>query len=80
MRGQCLRRPPTKADGRGVTDGEIQPACVQTCPPGALIFGDLNDPDSRVSQLARSHRAYRLLQEKGTGPAVIYLKGGETNA
>ena len=69
-----------RAEGRQVADGEIQPACVQTCPPSALVFGDLNDPTSRVSQLARSHRSFRLLDELGTGPAVIYLKGGETNA
>ena len=68
------------AEGRAVADGEIQPACVQTCPPAALAFGDLNDPASRVSQLARSHRSFRLLEELGTAPAVIYLKGGETNA
>jgi Fe-S-cluster-containing dehydrogenase component len=52
---------------------------VQTCPPGALIFGDLNDPDSQAGKLERSHRSFRLLGELGTGPGVIYLKGGETN-
>jgi len=69
----------TSAEGRRPTDGEIQPACVQTCPPSALVFGDLNDPDSRVSQLARSRRSFRVLAELGTDPAVVYLKGGETN-
>ncbi len=68
-----------KAQGRQLADGEVQPACVQTCPPSALVFGDLNDPNSQVSQLARSHRSFRLLDELGTDPAVIYLKGGETN-
>lgn len=68
-----------EAQGRQLHDGEVQPACVQTCPPGALIFGDLNDPNSRVSQLARSRRSFRLLAELGTDPAVVYLKGGETN-
>jgi len=68
-----------KTEGRKPVDGEIQPACVQTCPPGALVFGDLNDPDSQASQLARSHRSFRLLPELGTDPGVIYLKGGETN-
>jgi Fe-S-cluster-containing dehydrogenase component len=67
------------AEGRDPTDGEIQPACVQTCPPNALFFGDLNDPDSQVSQLAHSRRSFRLLPELGTNPAVIYLKGGETS-
>lgn len=68
-----------RAAGREPADGEVQPACVQTCPPGALVFGDLNDPDSRVSQLERSRRSFRLLDELGTDPGVIYLKGGETN-
>ena len=67
------------AEQRPVADGEVQPACAQTCPPGAIIFGDLNDPQSRVSQLERSSRSFRLLEELGTTPAVIYLKGGETN-
>lgn len=80
----CLQRirrveEQAKTEGRLVADDEIQPACVQSCPPGALVFGDLNDPDSQVSRLARSHRSYRLLEELGTAPAVIYLKGGETN-
>ena len=69
----------SQAEGRKLADGEIQPACVQTCPTSALVFGDLGDPDSRASQLARSHRSFRLLPELGTGPGVIYLKGGETN-
>ena len=68
-----------KGEGRAVEDGEIQPACVQSCPPGAMIFGDLNDPESRVSQLMGSRRAFRVLEGLGTDPAVIYLKGGETH-
>jgi molybdopterin-containing oxidoreductase family iron-sulfur binding subunit len=68
-----------RAEDRELADGEIQPACVQTCPPGALVFGNLRDPDSRVSQLTRSNRSFRLLDQLGTDPAVIYLKGGETS-
>lgn len=68
-----------KAEQRAVADGEVQPACAQTCPPGAIIFGDLNDADSRVSHFAASSRSFRLLQELGTEPAVIYLTGGEAN-
>ena len=67
------------AENRSVVDGEVQPACVQSCPPGALAFGDLNDPESRVGQLSRSRRAFHMLDELGTDPAVFYLKGGETN-
>ncbi len=69
-----------KMEQRAVADGEVQPACAQTCPPGAIIFGDLNDAESRVSQLAASSRSFRLLQELGTEPAVFYLTGGEANA
>ncbi len=79
---QRIRRAELDASAaqREVRDGEIQPACVQSCPPSALVFGDLSDPDSRASQLARSHRAFRMLDVLGTDPGVIYLKGGETNA
>jgi len=69
----------SRAEGREIFDGEVKPACVQTCPPGAMTFGDLNDPDSKVSQLANNHRSFRLLEQLGTDPAVIYLKGGDTN-
>lgn len=79
---QRIRRVELDADAAGIplVDGDIQPACVQSCPPSALIFGDLNDPGSRAAQLAQSRRAFRLLDFLGTDPAVIYLKGGETNA
>jgi Fe-S-cluster-containing dehydrogenase component len=78
---QRIRQAETNAqmEGRGLQDGEVQPACVQTCPTSALLFGDLIDPESRASQLRRSHRSFRLLPETGTDPGVIYLKGGETN-
>ncbi len=65
-----------KLEDRELRDGEIEPACAQTCPPGAMVFGDLNDPDSRVSRLARSPRRFRLFEDLGTEPSVIYLKGG----
>jgi len=65
-----------KAEGRPVQDGDIVPACAQACPTDAIIFGDLSDPQSRVSQMARSQRSFRQLEELGTEPRVIYLKGG----
>ncbi len=73
-----------KDEDRRVRDGEIKPACVQTCPSGAMTFGNLLDADSNVSQLTRDHRRYRVLEELNTEPAVIYLKavraGAEANA
>ncbi len=63
-----------KDDDRRVEDGEIQPACAQTCPSGAVTFGDLADPTSEVSKLTKSYRRYRVLEELNTEPAVIYLK------
>ena len=70
------------AEGRFVGDGEMVPACAQTCPTQAIVFGNLRDPDSRVSQLARGGRSYHVLGELNTRPAVTYLKkvaqvGGE---
>jgi molybdopterin-containing oxidoreductase family iron-sulfur binding subunit len=63
-----------KGEGRPLADGDIQPACAQACPTSALIFGDRNDPNSRVSQRAQSSRGYHLLEELGTEPAIVYLK------
>lgn len=63
-----------KDEGRPVKDGDITPACVQTCPTGALSFGDLNDPASKVSLLAKNDRNYKLLEELNAAPTVIYLK------
>jgi len=57
----------------------VQPACVQTCPTEALIFGDLNDPESRVSRLAHGGRAFVLLEDQGTAPSVTYLKRGDSH-
>lgn len=64
------------ADGQPLADGDIQPACVQSCPAEAMVFGDLNDPESKVSRLAESSRAKRLLEELGTKPKVFYLERG----
>jgi molybdopterin-containing oxidoreductase family iron-sulfur binding subunit len=63
-----------KAESRAVADGEVQPACVQSCPAEAMTFGDLNDPESKVSRLAASGRATRLLEDLGAKPKVFYLQ------
>ncbi|PIV83170.1 MAG: 4Fe-4S ferredoxin, partial [Nitrospirae bacterium CG17_big_fil_post_rev_8_21_14_2_50_50_9] len=51
-------------------------ACAQTCPPEAMVFGNMADPESRVFRLSRSTRRFRLIEDLGTDPSVIYLKGG----
>jgi Fe-S-cluster-containing dehydrogenase component len=62
-------------ENRKLRDGEVQPACVQSCPAKVYSFGDLLDPDSEVTRLTRSDpRRYHLLEELNTKPAVTYLK------
>lgn len=63
-----------KQQKRPMADGDVQPACVQSCPAEAMVFGDLNDPESKVSRLAESGRSTRLLEELGTKPKVFYLQ------
>jgi molybdopterin-containing oxidoreductase family iron-sulfur binding subunit len=65
-----------RISGRTLADGDVLPACVQTCPTGALVFGDWLDPNSRVRRLveAEEERAYHVLGHLGTRPAVTYLE------
>jgi molybdopterin-containing oxidoreductase family iron-sulfur binding subunit len=64
------------AEGRTFNATDYIPACVETCTGHARYFGDLDDPNSLVSQLAASPRAFRLQEEMGTRPKVYYLKEG----
>jgi len=66
-----------KDENRELVDGDVVPACGETCPSKAIFFGDLDDPNSEVSKLAKSRRAFRLEDHLGTGPKVIYLREGE---
>lgn len=63
-------------EDREVTDADVRrlPACAETCPADSIVFGNLNDPESEVSRKAKSPRAYRLLEDLGTKPKVIYLR------
>ncbi len=63
-----------KNENRKIRDGEVIPACVQTCPTHALVFGNFMDPKSRVRRLIDDQRAYQVLGYLNTKPAVIYLK------
>jgi molybdopterin-containing oxidoreductase family iron-sulfur binding subunit len=69
-------REKAKMEKRKLREEEYVPACVQTCPSGAMHFGDLEDPESNVSRLARSLRAFKLMEDLGTEPKVIYLAEG----
>ncbi len=62
-----------KDEGHPVRDGEIRTACAVACPAEAIVFGDLKDPNSRVSQLSRSNRGFKVLEEEGTRPAITYM-------
>jgi molybdopterin-containing oxidoreductase family iron-sulfur binding subunit len=62
-----------KDEDRELRDGDVIPACVETCPTKARVFGNLADPESQVTKLARSPRSMKLLEHLGTEPKVIYL-------
>ena len=61
-----------KREGRPVKDGEFQTACSAACSNGAMVFGDINDKDSKVAKLKEDNRMYHLLEHVGTKPNVMY--------
>ncbi|MDD7885596.1 TAT-variant-translocated molybdopterin oxidoreductase [Flavivirga sp. 57AJ16] len=61
-----------KRDGREIKDGEFQTACSAACSSGAMTFGDINDKESKVSELLKDNRMYHLLEHVGTKPNVQY--------
>jgi len=62
-------------EDRMVRDGEMQTACQQACPTDAIIFGNINDPGSRVARLKAGPRNYGLLAELNTRPRTTYIAG-----
>ena len=61
-----------KKSGEKLKDGAIQPACMSSCDTGAIVFGDVNDKNSKVHKLKKDKRMYHLLEEVGTQPSVFY--------
>jgi Fe-S-cluster-containing dehydrogenase component len=61
-----------KKAGEPIKDGSIQTACSASCPTNAIIFGDINDKESKVRSDAKNDRAYHLLEEIGVKPNVWY--------
>lgn len=69
-----------KRDGRVIKDGEFQTACSAACSSGAMVFGDINDKESKVAKLKEDDRMYHLLEHVGTKPNVFYhVKVRNTN-
>jgi molybdopterin-containing oxidoreductase family iron-sulfur binding subunit len=62
-----------KLEGRSLEDGEVQPACVQSCPTNALVFGDMNNKEAKVTKHIQNERNYHLLEQLHTLPSVGYL-------
>jgi|UPI0004B38AB9 molybdopterin-containing oxidoreductase family iron-sulfur binding subunit len=66
-------RADARVEDRRLKDGEVITACQQACPTQAIVFGDINDPDSAVSRLKRGPRNYALLGSLNTQPRTTYL-------
>ncbi len=62
-----------KNEGRDLQDGDVRTACQQVCPAEAIVFGDLNDPQSRVARLKSDPRHYGILEDLNTRPRTTYL-------
>jgi len=62
-----------KTADRPLQDGDVVTACQQACPADAIVFGDLNNPESKVSQMVAQERNYGLLEDLGTRPRTTYL-------
>jgi Fe-S-cluster-containing dehydrogenase component len=62
-----------KDRGDKVSDRDLKTACQQTCPTEAIVFGDMNNPDSEVSHLKADQRAFHVLETLNTRPSISYM-------
>ena len=62
-----------KAENRRAGDNDIRTACQDACVSDAIVFGDMNNPESRISKLMKSPRGFTTLEELNTRPAITYL-------
>jgi MoCo/4Fe-4S cofactor protein with predicted Tat translocation signal len=69
----ALAKIDTEKQNRRIADGEVTPACAQACPTKAIVFGDINDPKSRVAQLKAQALNYSLLEDLDVRPRTTYL-------
>jgi molybdopterin-containing oxidoreductase family iron-sulfur binding subunit len=67
------RRIDARIEGRAIAEVELATACQQSCPADAIVFGNLNDPSTRVTKAHQDERSYSLLNELGTRPRTLYL-------
>jgi Fe-S-cluster-containing dehydrogenase component len=67
------RRIDAERADKKIEDGTLQTACQQSCPANAIIFGDINDPNSRVAKLKAQDRNYAVLGDLNTRPRTTYL-------
>jgi molybdopterin-containing oxidoreductase family iron-sulfur binding subunit len=62
-----------KLENRKLRDGDVKMACQVTCPTGAIVFGDLKDPNSEINRLFRNERSYAMLEELNVQPSIKYM-------
>ncbi|MFM9945427.1 MAG: TAT-variant-translocated molybdopterin oxidoreductase [Bacteroidia bacterium] len=62
-----------KRENRKMQDGDVKTACMTACPSNAIVFGDMNDPNSEISKLYKNERSYHMLEEVGIKPSVSYM-------
>ncbi|MDP2365743.1 MAG: hypothetical protein Q8M94_18490, partial [Ignavibacteria bacterium] len=55
-----------------IPDGEFKTSCQQACPSGAIVFGDINDKNSKISKIMKAGKTFKLLDELNTKPSVSY--------